>query len=107
MKVVLLQNVEKLGKAGEIKEVSAGFASNFLIPNKMVKPAPEKAVKEVEKQVVIQEAKEEILLKEHKELAKKIDGQEFEIEQKAKDGKLFGSVKAKDVIDLLSKKGFE
>jgi large subunit ribosomal protein L9 len=107
MKVVLLKNVDKLGKAGDIKEVSAGFASNFLIPNKLVKPATESAILEVEKQVKIQDAKKEELLKEYRELAKKIDGQEFEIEQKAKDGKLFGSVKAKDVLALVVEKGLK
>ncbi len=107
MKIVLLKKVEKLGNVGEIKDVSAGFASNYLIPNKMAKPASSNVVKEVEKQVENRKVKEDVLTKEFRDLAKKIDGQEFTIEQKAKDGKLFGSVKEKDIVELISKKGFK
>lgn len=107
MKVILLKNVDKVGKVGEIKEVSAGFASNFLIPNQMAKPASTNVIKEVEKQVKKQEIIESKLLEQFRELAKKIDGQEFTIEQKAKNGKLFGSVKEKDLVELVKEKGFE
>lgn len=107
MKVILLKNVDKVGKVGEIKEVSAGFASNYLIPNQMAKPASANVIKEVEKQVKKQEIIESKLLEQFRELAKKIDGQEFTIEQKAKNGKLFGSVKEKDLVELIKEKGFE
>lgn len=107
MKVILLKNVDKVGKVGEIKEVSAGFASNYLIPNQMAKPASTGVIKEVEKQVKKQEIIESKLLEQFKELAKKINGQEFVIEQKAKNGKLFGSVKEKDLVELIKEKGFE
>lgn len=107
MKVVLLKDVEKLGKAGEIKNVADGFASNFLIPNQMVKPASENIVKEVEKQIENQNVKDKVLLDESKKLAESLKGQRITIEQKAKDGKLFGSVTEKDVVALINKKGFK
>jgi len=107
MKVVLLKNVDKLGKVGEIKSVASGFASNFLIPNKLVKPATESAMREAEKQVKIQESKEKKLREDLRKLAAKIEGKQFRIEQKSKNGKLFGSVKVKKVLKLINEKGFE
>ncbi len=107
MKIVLLKKVEKLGNAGEIKEVSDGFASNYLIPNKMAKPATDNVLKEVEKQVESQKVQEEIASIKARKLIEKIKGQEFEIEQKAKNGKLFGSVKQKNIVALVNTKGFE
>ncbi len=107
MKIILLKNIEKLGKVGEIKDVSAGFASNYLIPNKMAKPATDNVLKEVEKQVESQKIKEKIVSIKTRKLIEKIKRQELEIEQKAKNGKLFGSVKQKDIVALINQKGFK
>lgn len=104
MRVILLKKVDKLGNAGEIKEVSDGFASNYLIPQGMAKPASEGVVKQVEKQVEVQKVKDDKLEVKYRDVANKIDGKEFEIEEKSKDGKLFGSVKEKDVVELIGNK---
>jgi len=107
MKVVLLKRIDKLGSAGEVKEVSDGFASNYLIPQGMVKPASGKVIKQVENQVEAQRKKDEESQKMFKEIAKKIDGKEFEIAKKSEKGKLFGSVKEKEVIDLIGEKDLQ
>lgn len=104
MKVVLLKKVNKLGEAGEIKEVSPGFASNYLIPQGMAKPASEGVVKQVKKIAETAKAKVKESEKEFKKVANEINGQEFVIEKKAEGGKLFGSVKEKDVAQLINKK---
>lgn len=104
MKVVLLKKVNKLGEAGEIKEVSPGFASNYLIPQGMAKPASVGVVKQVKKIAETEKAKNKENEKELKKIADEINGQEFAIEKKAEGEKLFGSVKEKDVAQLINKK---
>ncbi len=105
MKVVLLEDVENLGKRGDIKEVSDGYGRNFLIPHRKVQIATDKAIqwakKEAEKRA--QEAEKE--LKKIQELAKKIDGQEIVIKMKADEGKLFGSIGEKEIKEALDKQG--
>ncbi len=104
MKVVLLKKVNKLGETGEIKEVSSGFASNYLIPQGIAKPASEKVVKQVKKITETEKAENRKREEEFKKIAKEIDGQEFIIKKKAEGEKLFGSVKEKDVAQLINKK---
>jgi len=107
MKVVLLKDVDKLGKAGEIKNVADGFASNFLIPQKKAKPATEGAVLEAKKGFEKAEALRAEKEKENKELLDKISKKSLLVEKKAEDDKLFGAVSAKEVVDLLKDKGVE
>lgn len=102
MKVILLQDVKNLGKEGEIKEVSDGYARNFLIPKGLVLEATKANLKEN------QEKNERIKNRKEKEkeaaqvLKTKIDGKKIEI--KAKTGaedKLFGAVTAKEIAQSL------
>jgi len=108
MKVILLQNVEKIGKEGEVKEVADGFARNFLIPKKLAVLA---TPKELEKLRKIKELEEQRKMKEEerlKELAKEIDGLTLEINEKADEqGTLYGSVDKKTIAALLVEKGFK
>lgn len=98
MKIVLKQNVEKLGIAGEIKEVKFGFAKNYLIPNKLAVIATEKEITQAKKmQVEIAKRKQEAL-KTAQESAKQINGKFLKIGMQAnEEGILFGSVTAKDI----------
>jgi len=103
MKVVLLEKVEKLGNKGEIKEVSAGYASNFLIPKELVKPASEKIVKQVKEN--LKKIKKEGVkkLEEIKKELNKLKNKKFFIKKRAEKGKLFEAIKEKDIAKLIGK----
>ena len=107
MKIVLLEDVAKIGKRGEIKEVADGFARNFLFPLRKAKSATENAVREAEK--ISKELKEnqEEELKKNQNLAESLEGREFVIKVKAKDGKIFGSIKPLDVIERIKEENIE
>lgn len=108
MKIILLQDVPRFGKRGEIKEARGGYARNFLFPQKLATPATEKAIFELsqkstaeEKQTQERTARYEAL----KELlAKTIVTIAIKVGEK---GKAFGSVNAAKIHDALSKHGIE
>lgn len=107
MKVVLIKNVDKIGKAGDIKDVADGFARNFLIPNQLAKPATEGAQAEAQKIAQERAAQEEKKLQQMQEVASQLDGREIIIKAKAKEGKLFGAIKPADVVRELSDQKIE
>lgn len=105
MKVILLKDIENLGKEGEVKEVADGFARNFLIPKNIAEPATEAAIQnmEIKKQEKTEKAK--IELKETQKLAEQLEGRELYIKVKEKDGKLFGSVNEITIAKKLKDEG--
>jgi large subunit ribosomal protein L9 len=108
MKVILLKDIEKLGKKGDIKEVADGYARNFLIPNKMVVLATKSEITklEEEKEIEAQKAKEE--LAHFQEIATQVDDLELEMPVKvSEDGKLFGAVTTLQIAEKLKEKGSE
>ena len=104
MEVILLQDVKKTGKKGEIKEVSDGYARNFLIKKGLAKEATAGAKKELEakNQARKREEKEEFeKAKKQKEI---LEGNPIEILEKAsEDGRLFGSVTTKQIAEQVKK----
>jgi len=97
MKIILLQDNKKLGKKGDIVNVSDGFAFNSLFPQKLAEPATKQALANMEK---TNEQQEKEVIEQKKQLskdAKKIDKKKITIKSQAKDGKLFGSVTKKDI----------
>ncbi|TSC92009.1 MAG: large subunit ribosomal protein L9 [Parcubacteria group bacterium Licking1014_17] len=102
MKIVLLQNIKGTGQIGDMKEVSDGFARNYLIPNKMAVAASASAVKlseTLKKQRQLQYEKDE---KTAEEIAKKLEGFELNITETANDeGQLYGSIDAKRIKEGL------
>ncbi|MDI6602867.1 MAG: 50S ribosomal protein L9, partial [Patescibacteria group bacterium] len=108
MRVILLQDIEKLGKKYEIKEVKAGYARNFLIPKGLAKPATKEALKWLESQKEIEEKKAEEELKKIQEIATIVDGQEITIPVKVgEEGQLFESITAQKISERLKEMGFE
>lgn len=108
MKVILLQDIEKLGKQYEIKEVADGHARNFLIPKGLVKQATKEALEwlEVQKEITKKKAEEE--LKTVQEIASKIDGLEVIIPIKiGEDGQLFEKITSQKISEKLKEIGFE
>ncbi|MFN7088440.1 MAG: 50S ribosomal protein L9 [Candidatus Paceibacteria bacterium] len=108
MRVILLKDIENLGKVGEIKTVRDGYARNFLIPKGLAKPATKDALKEIER-LNIQRKKEELeRLEKLKTWQEKINSLVFEAKLRQKsDGSAFGSVDAEKIIQFLSKEGIE
>ena len=104
MKVILLKDVKGTGKKGEVKEVSDGYARNFLLPKKMAKVADNQAVKELKEQNKSAEIKAQKEYEEAVELGDKMKEMNIEIYSKAGEGgRLFGSITAKEIAEQLKK----
>ena len=107
MKIIFLQNVEKIGKKYEIKEIKDGYARNFLIPQGLAKPVTEEILKWVEAQKEIEEKKAEEGLKKIQELASKIESIELVIPMKiGEKGQLFEAVTNQKISEKLKEMGF-
>ena len=108
MRIILLQNVEKLGKKYDIKEVADGYARNFLIPKGLAKPATKENLKWLESQKEIEVKKAEEELKKVEAVATNIDGQEIIIPVKiGEEGQLFESITSQKIYEKLKELGFE
>ncbi|WP_425059408.1 50S ribosomal protein L9 [Sporomusa carbonis] len=103
MKVILQQEVKKLGKKGDIVEVSEGYARNYLLPQKLAIPATANNVNNATLQKAAEERKKERMLDEAKLLAAQMSKITVTIPVKmGEGGRLFGSVTAKDIADALA-----
>lgn len=108
MRVILKENVENLGHLGDVKDVASGYARNFLIPRNMVIAATAHNLAEVEHERGLIESKIEKLQGSAREIAGKIESAAVTILVKVgEDGKMFGSVTAKNIIDALAEQGIE
>ncbi|PJE58843.1 MAG: 50S ribosomal protein L9 [Candidatus Portnoybacteria bacterium CG10_big_fil_rev_8_21_14_0_10_40_22] len=107
MKIVLLKDIKTLGQAGDIKDVSDGYARNFLIARGLGVLADKTALIQAEKVRIERARLAELELKDTESLVKKIDEQEFVIKAKAKDGKLFGGIGSAEIIEAIAKSGFK
>lgn len=106
--MILLQDVEDLGKRGDMKNVADGYARNFLFPKKLAEIATEQAIKDLEKQEELEAQIAEEELKKIQETVSQIDGMEFDIVEKVDDnGKLYGSINEIKIVKILKEKGFE
>ncbi|MBE7413417.1 MAG: 50S ribosomal protein L9 [Leptospiraceae bacterium] len=108
MKVILQKDVSNLGDAGDIKEVSDGYARNFLFPKKFAIRADEGNTKTAIHQKKMALLKKEKRKKTMSDLASSINGKEFELKVKVGEkDKLFGSVTANDISVMLKNSGFD
>ncbi len=108
MRVILLQDIKGLGKKFDIKKVTDGYARNFLLPKNLARLATPQAIAQLEKQREIRIQKGKEGLKKAEQIASKLKDLVLEIKAKTtKEGKLFGSISAQDIADVLKKKGFE
>ncbi len=108
MQVILLQDVPKIGKQFDIKNVADGYARNFLLPKKLAEPATEAALAALEERRAVAAKKAELELGVIQEMVAQLDGQEFEMMAKADEhGKLFGSITPLKIANLLKEKNFD
>lgn len=104
MKVILLEDVKKLGKKGDLIEVKDGYAKNSLLPAGLATEATNVAINQrnLKEQATTRRKEEE--LAEAKELAAKLNDKKVQIEVKVGDnGKLFGSVTSKEIAEQVKK----
>ncbi len=108
MKVILLQNIAKLGNKDDIKDVSDGYARNFLLPRSLAAPLTPAALREAEARKAAQTARIQKETETAKVLAEKIGKVKLTIKAKANEEKeLFGSVDASQIAEALKGKGIE
>lgn len=108
MKVVLLSDVPKLGRESEIKNVSPGYARNFLFPRglAMVLTSAVAADLEVQDEAKKKQAEKELI--EAEDLSKKLDGLEIEVTMKvSKEGAAYAGISSQKIAETLSKLGFK
>lgn len=104
MEVILLQDVKGTGKKGEVKNVSDGFANNFLLKKGLAKEATSGAMKELTMKKKAQKREEAEIYEAAKKDKVKIEKNPIEIKEKAaEDGRLFGSVTTKQIAKELEK----
>ena len=102
MKVILLENVRKIGSIGEIIDVKRGFARNYLISNKKALFASKENIKEVEKIKQDLSKKDQDKKKEAKLVHEKIKNKQYEIKKLSTENKeLYGSVKPTEISKVL------
>lgn len=103
MKVILLEEVKKLGKKGDVLEVSEGYARNFLLPRKLAVEATAVNVNSINQQKASEARKRQQAIDEAKLMAAQLSKLTVTISVKTGEGgKLFGSVTGKDIADALA-----
>lgn len=106
MKVIFLADVKGKGKKGDVKEVPAGYAQNYLFKNKLAKEATNETISELKGKQKAQEKHEAELVEEAKQLKATLEAEETVVKLQAKagqDGRLFGSIPSKQITDALEK----
>ena len=102
MKVILLENLAKIGSIGEVIDVKRGFARNFLIANKKALYASKENIKEVEKIKAELSKKDNEKKKEASQIAEQISGKEYSVRKlSTENNELYGSVKPTEISKLI------
>ena len=102
MKVILLENLKRIGSIGEVIDVKRGFARNFLIANKKALYASKENIKEVEKIKAELSKKDNEKKKEASQIAEQISGKEYSVKKlSTENNELYGSVKPTEISKVL------
>jgi large subunit ribosomal protein L9 len=106
VKVILTQDVSTLGKSGELKDVSDGYARNFLIPRSLAVPAAGGAYRAWQHDIASREEKRKREREDAEIAAQRIGSTTLTMGVKVGEGgKLYGSITAKDIADALARRG--
>ena len=105
MKVILLENIKRIGSIGEIIEVKRGFARNFLIANKKALYASKENIQEVEKIKIDLSKKDNEKKQEAQKIFEQINKKEFVVKKlNTENNELYGSVKPTEIAKLIEVK---
>lgn len=105
MKVILLQDVKKVGKKGDVVDISDGYARNFLFPRKLAEEANNNNMHILNTKKENERKKKLAEIEAAQKLASELKGKEIKIEAKSGNGgRLFGAITSKDVAELINKK---
>ena len=108
MQIILLESLNKLGKAGDIVVVKDGYANNFLIPEKKAIIANKKNKDELEGKMAEINANNKKKIEDAETIKSKIDGTSIKINIEANDeGILYGSITQKQITEAFNSKGIE
>lgn len=108
MQVILLERVAKLGQMGDVVDVKAGYARNYLLPQRKALSASERNIADFATRKAHLEAKNLETRKDAEKMAEQLNGQQFVlIRQAADSGALYGSVTTRDASDIATENGFE
>ena len=106
MKVILLDDVSKVGRRGEVRDVSDGYARNYLIPKKLALSATAGNLKNLDHIQRQQESKASRIKADAEAVRERIEALAYEERRAAsEEGKLFGSVTSQDIVDFLGVRG--
>lgn len=104
MKVILLQDVKKVGKKGDVVDISDGYAINFLFPRKLAEEANNNNMHILNTKKENERKKKLAEIEAAQKLASELKGKEIKIEAKSGNGgRLFGAITSKDVAELINK----
>ena len=106
MQLILRENIDNLGKKGEVVEVSKGYARNFLLPRKLALEVNDNNLRRMEKEMKVVAARHAKEKEEDEALAAQISGVRLSFRRKVHGDELYGSVSAADVAEALKAKGY-
>ncbi len=108
MKVILLEDVKKVGNRNEVVEVSQGYANNFLFKQKLAVEADKANMRALKKRVAEEDANYAAEVKAAEDLKTELESKEFVFKLKSgKNGQVFGSVSSKQINEELKKQGYK
>ena len=103
MQVILLESLNKLGKAGEVVAVKDGYAKNYLIPQNKAIVANKTNLADLKNRISKINSDNEIRITEAKSIKENLDGKTYEVQIEANDeGVLYGSINQQQIIQLIS-----
>ncbi|MGW8958750.1 50S ribosomal protein L9 [Paenibacillus sp. NPDC055715] len=108
MRVIFIKDMKGQGKKGQIKEVSDGYAANFLLPRGVARPATEGNMKTLENQNAAEEKRKHEEKEEAQALGKKLESTTVQLKAKAGEGgRLFGAITSKQIAEAVAKTGIK
>lgn len=106
MKLILTESIDRLGEAGQLVNVADGYGRNFLLPTRKALPATEGNLKMLQRRLTLQQAKDSRVQDQAASLAKELEGISCTaVVQVGEEDRMFGSVTAQNIADMLKEKG--